>query len=76
VKVAERVKMIPVAEDEYIIKEFPRDWLTDYGHQVNAAREEEPALRVELSSWDKEGRVIAEQIITRFPHLFPYFFKH
>jgi len=30
----------------------------------------------ELSSWDDQGRVIAAQIINRFPHLFPYFIKH
>ena len=75
-KVAERVKPILVAEDEAIMREPPRDWLTDVVHQVDTAREKEPALRAELNSWDEEGRVIAEQIITRFPRLFPYFYKH
>ena len=30
----------------------------------------------ELNSWDEEGRAIAEQIINRFPYLFPYFSKN
>jgi CheY-like chemotaxis protein len=75
-KVAEIVKPILVAEDEAIMVEPPLDWLTDAGYQVDAATEGELALRAELSSWDEEGRAIAEQIITRFPRLFPYFSKH
>lgn len=75
-KVAEKVKSILVVEDEAIMRESPRDWLTDFGYQVETAKEEELALRTELKSWDEEGRAIAEQIITRFPRLFPYFFKH
>ena len=74
-KVAERVKPTLVAEDEAIMEEFPRDWLTDAGDQVDAAEEGEKALRAELNSWDEEGRVIAKQIVTRFPRLFPYYFK-
>jgi hypothetical protein len=72
-KVAERVKTIPVVEDEAILREFPRYWLIDAGYRVDTAGEGEKALRAELSSWDEEGRVIAEQIINRFPRLFPYF---
>jgi hypothetical protein len=75
-KVAERVKPILAAEDEAIIRESPQDWLTDFGYQMDVPDEEELALRAELSSWDEEGRVIAEQIIARFPRLFPYFSKH
>ena len=75
-KVAERVNPILVAEDEAIMRESPQDWLTEIGYHVETAGEGELALRAELSSWDEEGRVIAEQIITRFPRLFPYFFKH
>jgi hypothetical protein len=75
-KVAEMVKPIPLAEDEVITREPPQDWLTGTGYQIVTASEEELALRAELSSWDEEGRVIAEQIITRFPRLFPYFFKN
>ena len=74
-EVAQKVKPILVAEDEAITRESLRDWLTDVGYQVETAEEEGLALRAELSSWDEEGRVIAEQIITRFPHLFPYFSK-
>lgn len=72
-KVAERVKPIPAAEAEDLMKELPRDWLTDAGYQVGTAGEGEKARRAELSSWDEEGKIIAEQIITRFPRLFPYF---
>ena len=75
-KVAERVKPILVAEDEVIVREPPRDWLTDFGYQMETPDEGELALRAELNSWDEEGRVIAEQIITRFPRLFPYFSKN
>ena len=75
-KVAERVKPILAAEDEDIMKELPRDWLTDFGYQMETPDEGELALRGELSSWDEEGRIIAEQIINRFPRLFPYFSKH
>jgi hypothetical protein len=75
-KVAERVKTIPVPEDEAIIGESLRDWLTNIGYQGDATTEGERVLRAELSSWDEEGRVIAEQIIARFPRLFPYFSKH
>jgi CheY-like chemotaxis protein len=71
-EVAERMKTIPVVEDEDITEEFPRDWLTDAGYQVETAGDGEKLLRDELGSWDEEGRVIAEQIITRFPRLFPY----
>ena len=72
-KVAERMKPVLVVEDEAILGESVRDWLTDAGYQVKTAGEEGLALRDELNSWDKEGRVIAEQVITRFPLLFPYF---
>ena len=75
-KVAERVKPILVAENEAIMRESPRDWLTDAGYQVETAGKGKLALRAELSSWDEEGRIIAEQIITCFPRLFPYFSKH
>ncbi len=75
-KVAERAKPILVVEDEAIMRESPHDWLSDVGYQVENAREGELALRAELESWDEEGRVIAEQIVTRFPRLFPYFYKH
>ena len=75
-KVAERAKPILVAEDEAIMRESPRDWLSDVNYQVENAREGELALRAELGSWDEEGRAIAEQIVTRFPNLFPYFYKH
>jgi hypothetical protein len=74
-KVAERVKPILVAEDEAIMREPPQGWLTEVGYQVETAGEGELALRAELNSWDEEGRVIAEQIITRFSRLFPYFSK-
>lgn len=75
-KVVERVKPILVAEDKVIAKELPGDWLADFGYQMEAPDEGELALRAELNSWDEEGRVIAEQIITLFPRLFPYFHKH
>ncbi len=72
-EVAEKVKPIPVVEDEAIMRESLRDWLTDAGYQVDTAGEGEKARRAELSSWDEEGKIIAEQIIARFPRLFPYF---
>ncbi len=75
-KVAERAKPILVVEDEAIMRESPRDWLSDVGYQVETTGEGELALRAELGSWDEEGRVIAEQIITRFPRLFSYYYKH
>ena len=75
-KVAEGVKPILVVEDEAIMRESLRDWLTDVGYQVLTAGERELALKAELNSWDEEGRIIAEQIITRFPRLFPYFYQH
>lgn len=75
-KVAERAKPILVAEEETIMRESHLDWLSDAGYQGENAREGELALRAELGSWDEEGRVIAEQIVTRFPRLFPYFYKH
>jgi CheY-like chemotaxis protein len=75
-KVAEMVKPILAAEDEAIVRKSPQDWLTDFGYPVETADEGELALRDELSSWDEEGRIIAEQIIARFPRLFPYFSKH
>jgi hypothetical protein len=73
-KVAERVKPNLAAEDEAIVRKSPQDWLTDFGYQMESPDEGEPALRSELGSWDEEGRVIAEQVITRFPRLFPYYF--
>jgi hypothetical protein len=75
-KVAERVRPIPVVEHETTMAESPQDWLTELGYQFETAGEGELALRAELDSWDEEGRVIAEQIINRFPRLFPYFSKH
>ena len=52
---------ILLVEDETTIKESkPEAGITD-------------EARVELSSWDGEGREIVEQIIAHFPHLFPYF---
>jgi len=57
------------------MREPLRDWLTDAGYQVETVGEGELALRAELNSWDEEGRVIAEQIIARFPYLFSYFYK-
>jgi hypothetical protein len=73
VKVAEREKTIPAAGDEAIVREPLQDWLTDFGYRRETPDGGELALRAELSSWDEEGRVIAEQIINRFPRLFPYF---
>ena len=75
-EVAGQVTQILVAEDEAIVREPPQDWLKDFDHQTEIPDKGELALRAELNSWDEEGRAIAEQIITRFPHLFPYFSKH
>ena len=75
-EVAERLTPILVAEDEAIVREPPQDLLTDFDYQMEIPDERELALRAELNSWDEEGRIIAEQIINRFPHLFPYFSKH
>ena len=75
-EVAERLTPILVAEDEAIVREPPQDWLKDFNHQMEIPDERELELRAELNSWDEEGRIIAEQIINRFPRLFPYFSKH
>ncbi len=61
-KVAERVKLIPVVEEEAPMMKSLRDWLNEDG-------------LAELDSWDMEGRVIVEQIISRSPYCFPYYFK-
>jgi NADH-quinone oxidoreductase subunit E len=45
-EVAEKVKPILVVEDEAIMRESLRDWLTDAGYQVETAEEEEKALRM------------------------------
>ncbi len=61
-KVAERAKPILVVEDEAIKRESLRDLLNDEG-------------LAELDLWDAEGREIVEQIISRSPDHFPYYFK-
>ena len=58
----QKVKPILVVEDESIKREFLRDWLSEEG-------------LAELDSWDEEGRVIVEQIISRSPYHYPYYFK-
>jgi len=45
-EVAEKVKPILVVEDEAIMRESLRDWLTDAGYQVETAEEGEKALRM------------------------------
>jgi NADH-quinone oxidoreductase subunit E len=45
-EVAEKVRPILVVEDESIMRESLRDWLTDAGYQVETADEEEKALRM------------------------------
>ena len=45
-KVAERMKPILVVEDEAIMRESLRDWLTDSGYQVETAKEGEEALKI------------------------------
>ena len=45
-QVAERVKPILVVEDEAIMRESLRDWLTDAGYQVETAEEEDKALNI------------------------------
>lgn len=74
-KVTEKVKPILVVEDEDTMGTSLRDWLIDDGFQVETIDEREKALEAELNSWDEEGKVIAKQVITRFPHLFPWFSK-
>ena len=69
------MKPVLVAQDEAIMMEPLRDWLADSGYQIETAKKREEALTAELGSWDKEGKVIAEQVINRFPVLFPYFSK-
>lgn len=61
-KVAERVKPILVLEDEAAIMKSLRDLLNEEG-------------LAELDSWDVEGRLIVEQIISCSPYRFPYYFK-
>ena len=61
-EIAEKTKPVLVLEDEPVIREPLHDSLT------------EEAI-AELSSWDKEGRIIVKQIINRFPYLFPYYFR-
>lgn len=61
-KVAERVEPIPVVEDEVPMMKSLQDCLNEDG-------------LAELDSWDTEGRVIVEQIISRSPDRFPYYFK-
>jgi len=45
-KVTEGVKPILVVEDEAIMRESLRDWLTDAGYQVETAEEEAKALKI------------------------------
>lgn len=45
-EVAEKVNPILVVEDEAIMRESLRDWLTDAGYQVETAEEGEKALRM------------------------------
>lgn len=45
-KVTERVKPILVVEDEAIMRESLRDWLTDVGYQVETAEEGDKALNI------------------------------
>jgi NADH-quinone oxidoreductase subunit E len=45
-EVAEKVKPILVVEDEAIMRESLRDWLTDSGYQVETTDEEEKALKM------------------------------
>jgi len=61
-KVAERTKPILVVEDEAIKRGSLRDLLNEEG-------------LAELDLWDAEGREIVEQIISRSPDRFPYYFK-
>jgi len=61
-KVAERLKPILVVEDEAPMMKSLWDCLNEDG-------------LAELYSWDAEGRVVVEQIISRSPHRFPYYFK-
>ena len=75
-KVAEKAKPVLVAEEEFFTREFRLDGTIDVGSRGGVVGEGEFALKAELDLWDEEGRVIAEQIITRFPRLFPYFFDN
>ena len=59
---AEKVKPILVVEDEVPMMKSVQDCLSEDG-------------LAELDSWDAEGRVIVEQIISRSPDRFPYYFK-
>lgn len=61
-EVAERVKPILVVEDGVPIMKSLRDCLNEDG-------------LAELDLWDAEGRVMVEQIISRSPDRFPYYFK-
>jgi len=61
-KLAERVKPILAVEDEAIKRESLRDLLNEEG-------------LAELDLWDAEGGEIVEQIISRSPYRFPYYFK-
>ena len=45
-EVAEKVEPILVVEDETIMRESLRDWLTDAGYQVETADEEKKALKM------------------------------
>lgn len=45
-KVAERAKPILVVEDEAIMRESLRDWLSDVGYQVETAEEKDKALNI------------------------------
>ena len=61
-KVAEMVQPILVVEDEAPMMKSLWDCLNENG-------------LAELDSWDAEGRVVVEQIISRSPHRFLYYFK-
>ncbi|MFA5316579.1 MAG: response regulator [Dehalococcoidales bacterium] len=79
-EVAEKAKPILLVEDEAIIRESLRDWLTDVGYQVETAEDGEQALKtiterdfgliiLDLKLPGKDGLKVLQDARARRPQL-------